>query len=821
VIKRWVGIVALVGIGCSGGAGKAPGPDGGAATTDDGGGFVVAPLPALPVIAGRIVVTPAAVLLTAAVGTAILHAEAFGADGQKMTTATFTWESSRPADVTVGADGQLTAVAALGSTQIRVRAGTLVSPPVTVLVAEPAAGAVLVTDAQLVAGPTAVGTATPPDLAVGAKEQVSLTGVGTLAVGTIVLASEGKPVAGRVVTAVPAASGAADTVDVVLETVPLLELFKRLSVDGSYDVDPAALALALAPVPFSAPGSAPEIGVRRSPLMLGSKIKCETMLVAGALTGDGSFDLRPQMKLDYKFLKDDDTGMWTELMMKLDGTLSLTGTVSLDFSPMLAGSATCAAKLARIPIPLGGPLAAVVSLGIPLGLKGELAASVAVSPLKASLELRGTSNVKLGFRYTAAGGTTDLSDFSNKFEMEPTFTTPGAPGLILNASAAFGGTAGLDLSMLLGAGSLSLLEAALLLKAEVKASGYEAPLVFGGAYDLKPTLEAGAGEDAQKAMSWLGGAVALKATTTVTLPTIAQSPRGTFTADTLKVMQDQPVKLSVKLQPDTLDFLGLRNAVDVRIYRTKTMGAGLELVGTFGPDGTAEATFTPTLADRDAGGVTFWAGVTSKLMPGLVLEVNEMSALHVTVASMTDPRWKGTITTTCTEVRMDAPPSTDTQSETVTSTLMLEHETPEDAFMAKVKITASGMAAMKNTHDYSYSGSPGCTVQVHEELVGMATDVQPTIVQLRVDEVGHTWALVGGGSLVGTEHTVHTETGACKPGGMTTTISPDTKYAPTFGFTDNGTVAPGADHFSSTKMFPGDNPQSTCGWTLDFTRVGT
>lgn len=831
MIKRWVGIVAVVGLGCSGGAAKAPGQDGAAggggggspdaATSDDGGGFVATPLPALPEITGRIVVTPAAVLLTAAGQTATLHAEAFGADGLKLAAATFTWESSRPTDVTVGADGQLTAAAALGSTQIRVHAGALVSPPVTVLVAEPAAGAVLVTDAQIVAGPTAVDTAMPPALAVGGKTQLSVTGVATLAPGTLLLASEGKPVAGRVVTAVAAAS--AGTLDVVLETVPLLDLFKRLSVDGSYDVDPAALALALAPapVPLSSPrGPNPEVTVRRSPLMLGSKIKCETMLAAGVLSGDGTFDLRPQMRVDYRFLRDDDTGQWTELMMKLDGTLAITGTISLNFSPMLAGTATCTAQLARIPIPLGGPLAAIASLGIPLGLKGELAATVALSPLKAALELRGTSNVKLGFRYTPASGTTDLGDVSNKFEMSPTFTAPGGPGLILTTSAAFGGTAGLDLSVLFGAGSLSLLEAALLLKAEVKTSGYADPIVLAGAYDLKPTLEVGAGEDAKKALEWLGGAVALKPTATVTLPTLAQSPRGTFTADKLKVMQDQPVKLTVKLQPDTLDFLGLRNAVDVRIYRSKLKGEGLELVGTYAAGATAEATFMPTLADRDAGGAWFWAGVTSKLMPGLVLEVNEMSAIHVTVASMTDPRWKGTVTTSCSEVTKDPPPSTDTQSEIISSTLMLEHETPEDAFMAKVKITGSGMAAMKNTHDYT-AGSSGCTVQVHEELVGMASDLQPSVVQLKVDEVGHTWALVGAGYLNGTQHTVHIETGACKPGGMTTTTSPDSKYQTTFGFNDNGTLEAGADHFSSTKTFPGDNAESTCGWTLDFTRVGS
>jgi hypothetical protein len=159
---------------------------------------VPTPLAALPEYLGRIVITPAAALFTKLGDRTTLKAEFFDASGQKIAT-TLTWESSRAGIVAVDADGQVTAMAAVGSAQIRVRAGGLVSPPVLIVVAEPAAGAVLVSDTQIIAGPSATDPAAATGI--GSKVTLSVTGVPALAPGTVLLASEGKPVAGRVVSA--------------------------------------------------------------------------------------------------------------------------------------------------------------------------------------------------------------------------------------------------------------------------------------------------------------------------------------------------------------------------------------------------------------------------------------------------------------------------------------------------------------------------------------------------------------------------------------------------------------------------------------------
>ena len=73
---------------------------------------------------------------------------------------------------------------------------------------------------------------------------------------------------------------------------------------------------------------------------------------------------------------------------------------------------------------------------------------------------------------------------------------------------------------------------------------------FASGYDLKPVLEAGAGEDAKKAMKWFGGALALRPSVTVEGPVLAQSPQGKLAADQTTVLPGgESVKLTVTLDP--------------------------------------------------------------------------------------------------------------------------------------------------------------------------------------------------------------------------------------------------------------------------------
>lgn len=246
---------------------------------------------------------------------------------------------------------------------------------------------------------------------------------------------------------------------------------------------------------------------------------------------------------------------------------------------------------------------------------------------------------------------------------------------------------------------------------------------------------------------------------------------------------------------------------------------GLELVDTLSgaPGQTSFShTWTPTLLDRNAGGVGFLAGVTSKLLPGVAAEVNDLSGIQVTVGGMADPRWKGTVTVGCTEASRD-PVSGDTRSETHTTTVMLEHLTEEDSFMANAKATVTTKAERLNTHDYTYKDACG-QVMVHEETIGLATEFRPALFQTKYHETLGQYALLGAGYIEGKQHIKQTESGGCKTAPTTTTKN-ESRYSLTTGYDISGMVPVGSDSFSGEKTFPGDNAQSSCSWTWSFNRV--
>lgn len=756
------------------------------------------PLPALPAYQGRIVVTPAAVLFTRQGDHTMLRAEVFDASGRPVSATGFTWESSRPEMVNVDAGGQVTATAALGSSQIRVRAGGFVSPPVTVLVAEPATGAVLVTDAQILAGPTPM----DPDAAsdVGSKVVVSVTGVPTLEPGTVLLASEGKSVAGRVVTATPVAGE--DQLDVVLELIPLYDLFERLHVESSYDIDPAAMAEALATSAPASKSSRPQTLPDR-PL---GPFDCKFKASVGAITGTGSVDLRPDMKLDFVLSKDGVWGDWQEIMFKLEGSVTVTGSLGLTFSPGSVFSLSCEKVVARIPIPVNGAMSALVRLEVPISIEGEITATLALTTFKAGLELRGENKIAVGFQYTPQGGTKNLGSSTNKMELKPTYTVPDVPGsapgeagsnALITVAVSLGAGVGLNVSSLVG--WLSLLKASLMIKAEAKVGGkIKGGLWFNTAYDLKPTIKAGAGSDVKKALSWFGGLAKLDPSITLTLPVISQSPRGPLTADKMRVNPMQPVTLSVDLDPETLTFVGIDNVVDVRFYRNNQTDVGFELLETVpgSPRRTKYTyTYTPTFKDGAAGSVLFWAGVTTRFLPFLNLEVNPMSLLTVRVGEG-GTLWKGSVTTTCSEARTN-PDNHDTLTSSLSSTIQTEHETEADAVMGKVKVTATAVYTEKSTHDYKAEVSPDCPVDVHEETNISATVFQPIVFATRFDDSSGSFAATGAAYLMGTSQFTHIEKGPCNPEG-TTRVDPPHPFTTSLGYNIYEMGAPDATSFSGS-----------------------
>ena len=80
-----------------------------------------------------------------------------------MFTGPITWTSSHPSQISVSSTGQVEALVANGSSQIVAHAGAATSAPLLVIATTTPAGAVLVTDAQIVGGPIETTPDAPPD----------------------------------------------------------------------------------------------------------------------------------------------------------------------------------------------------------------------------------------------------------------------------------------------------------------------------------------------------------------------------------------------------------------------------------------------------------------------------------------------------------------------------------------------------------------------------------------------------------------------------------------------------------------------------------
>ncbi|MEK6689458.1 MAG: Ig-like domain-containing protein, partial [Gemmatimonadota bacterium] len=135
-------------------------------------------------------VVPSALLLTGVGAQQQIVAFLVDVSGRRTAVAA-TFESSNPAVVAVTPAGRVTAAANLGSSQLTARAGALTSAPVLALVAQPAPGALLVSDSQIEGGIVAVDPAAP--YKPGWQYRVRLRGP-VPAVGQVVLGTGATPV---------------------------------------------------------------------------------------------------------------------------------------------------------------------------------------------------------------------------------------------------------------------------------------------------------------------------------------------------------------------------------------------------------------------------------------------------------------------------------------------------------------------------------------------------------------------------------------------------------------------------------------------------
>ena len=553
----WIGtllLVTAIGSGCgSSGRGN---PDGGG---NPGPGIV------------RVEVSPGAVLLGAAGQTHALTAHAFNAQNVEVQT-TFTWTSSHPDQVTVDSTGKLTSVA-IGSAQITAVAGGVTSAATTVLVAETAPGAVMVTDAQVVSvGPVTFTPADGPG-GVGTQYEVRLKGVSPApAVGTILLASEGAQVAGKVVST----RDESGTLVATLELRPMYEVLGRYSIDWDLDVAPFG-----GPDVLATP-SATAAGTRSSALSTANDtalqqfntVDCDATVDAKLASKKVSLGPTSSLRWIVQETRPDPNQSPTHVKHALQGQFALVGTVEIGFNPQVSVDATCKFTLPPIRIAAFGVASVLVMPAIRLGVGLDLHAALQVA--SATVGLTGTVGFQTEIGWECGPGPcVGLATLTEIDDVKPKLQSTDTHGIQVDLSARLYAFAGLDLAILGGLGGyFGIAEAQIGPKqsASLADEDDQAQLPDSSSsykLDLVGSIAPGAGLKSAIKKLINDDAVSVDLTFQRALP-LSTSPRGTMSVSKTQAAVGDPVKFTVDIDPATASYLGIGyNIVSIEFYRVK------------------------------------------------------------------------------------------------------------------------------------------------------------------------------------------------------------------------------------------------------------
>jgi hypothetical protein len=591
----------------------------------------------------RVEVSPQAALLTRAGEEAAFTARAFDAAGREVPGAAVTWSSSHPAEVAVDGSGRTRALVETGAALLTAEVAGVRASPVTVLVAQPAPGALLLTDAQVAGSPVAL----PPAAAGGPPRfEVLLQGVEAPAVGQVLLATQGAPVAGRVERVAAEGGG---RVRVVFAFAPLPQVFSRLSADLR--------------VPLPETGYTSPAGGERPTRGAGTRGGARQGLDASGPGNIVEFELGPfeckakgelfpvdaplQLKLEQKlaldFAASVGEGELRHLRMVVQGntTASLTGGLTLQLKSKVG--AECDWTAYSVPVPITGPLAKFITPSVPLGVGFALEASVTAATWQWLVEGKATRQVEAGFDYTPEGLTLVGSQRGEQGITPRSVLTPeeGAKDGDVELGAHLYVFAGLQGTLLSGVEDFGLVKAVSGPRLELKWAPERLQAArpdFAGGTELMWQSKIGPDDELVDWMTWVAGytppLVNFEVKTDVPL---ARSPTGALAASLPRVGQGEPVALTVRYTPATTHFLGAYNVAEVSLYRVRTLAdgsTGLEAVEALAPQRPegeqSEFTWQWEPGPADVGEVQFVA-FTRTALPFFTFEAAEDSRVRVVV----------------------------------------------------------------------------------------------------------------------------------------------------------------------------------------------
>ena len=598
-----------------------------------------------------IAVKQTTVLLTAVGQTATLQAGPVDAQGAPI-AGTVTWTSSNPAAVSVNGSGKITAQK-IGSALLFAAANGTQSQPIFVVVAEPAPGALILTDAQIISVGDWIGLAAGEAPGVGTQYEVTVSGITTAPLaGTVVLGSGDKPVAGIVV----AVSNDAGNLVLTLAIAPLTQVLQAYNLD--WDIDLATLPVAVINIDSSTAATANAAFGKAQPQGSTPTFQAFTCDAKIEATGISTkISLTPQLgaHLIVQSWRNDPDLPDGYVKLALTGSQALKGTIDIMVNPGVKGMVTCKAQ-AQVRIPVGGIVAVLVMPALRLGVGFTLDGSIVAAT--AELKTDGTigATETIGFECSSSpGGCASLNDVSVISDFQFTSKVPSVNDLRVMLSGQIFALVGIDAVIGLGLANAEIVEARIgptqsfdLAFPEDQAEN----LAMSSSYKLTLDGVIEPGAALAKAIKTLidQDNVTLNFKIPFTTP-LAESPKGTLAISTNDVAYGHEVDFQVHLDkpvPVTYPLLGpggstIYNVVGIQLYRKKTGDAQYTLWQTLNPvagQTTFQTSWTPTATDQ---GDYQFAAFVDTAMPVPVLEIADdtVQALHVR-----GPGWGGTVTFT-------------------------------------------------------------------------------------------------------------------------------------------------------------------------------
>jgi hypothetical protein len=566
---------------------------------------------------GSVVIDKGSVFF-AAIGQATrLSAAAFDALGAP-SGGNVTWTSSAPDKVSVDAAGEVVS-RAIGSALIVAEAGGVRSAPTLVIVAQPMPGALLVTDAQVLSVGPPLG---PPG--VGTQYEVVLINVNAPAPGTVVLAAETAPVAGKVVATRAGASGLV----VTLALAPLHQLFTDY--DIRFHIDLSAFVMEAVPEraaalrapwgPSQRARAQAQAQGRVRPLDAFEPFKawkCDASIKAQLL---GTPPIQLALENTLHLVLEDRPGYSKHA---LEGSAAIVGTAGLNLKAGFKASGRCDAQ-GQIKFPVFGWFSVLAMPAVRFGLGAEVEGEILLVQGELGVEGRVGFSPQVGWECggaVAACRALDEIPLDNQFKTKTKI--PSENDMQADVSAQFYVIAGLDASVFLGVVNAGLLEARVGPKQSFKLAFEEdqaARRDFASTYDLKIEGVVEPGEALKKAIEAVIGddstGVKFKAEFSTDL---SQSPKGNLAVNKTEVRPGAAVDFTVDLDPTTVEYTLLGyNVVGVQLYRKRddqsefTPWKFMDMIHTH------RATYQWKPAANEVGTYEFAAFVETKIPVGLL-----------------------------------------------------------------------------------------------------------------------------------------------------------------------------------------------------------